>query len=252
MDDTMTTIERTAEAKKSYEDAFEILVRRAVPGEAARQVHWYHLRRMTPKFEPNEKDDWSLPGELSPEAAIAYFEKHEGFGGGLELRAGEDFSADFTLEQREAIRKQYGASQRISPGDLIQTFFVRHKRRTLAGFQVLRDETDFDGVIVHAHDERNALVIARIPRSALEDALRLGGERRPTIAQCADIVECNGRSSSASYRRNMPAETSGCWRDTGRHCPVSRSHSGTSRAREKLSTCRRSSTDGIRGLTSVS
>lgn len=192
MDDTVTTIERTAEAKKSYEDAFEILVRRAVPGEAARQVHWYHLRRMTPKFEPNEKDDWSLPGELSPEAAIAYFEKHEGFGGGLELCAGKDFSADFTLEQREAIRKQYGASQRISPGDLIQTFFVRHNRRTLAGFQVLRDETDFDGVIVHAHDERNALAIARIPRSALEDALRLGGERRPTIAQCADIVECNG------------------------------------------------------------
>ena len=97
VDDTDASIERTAEAKKSYEEAFEILIRRPVPGAAARQVHWYHLRRMTPKLDPGEKDDWSLPGELSPEAALAYFNKHKGFNGGLELCEDGDFSADFTL-----------------------------------------------------------------------------------------------------------------------------------------------------------
>jgi transcriptional regulator with XRE-family HTH domain len=191
IDDTKATIDRTAEAKKSYEEAFEILVRRAVPGEAARQVHWYHLRRMTPKFDPREKDDWSLPGELSPEAALAYFERHEGFNGGLEFCEDGDFSADFTLEQREAIRRQYGASQRITPGELVRTFFVRNKRGALNDFRVLREGTgDFDGVILHAFD-RNKLVIAMIRRSALEDTLDFGGEGRPTIAQCADVVKCN-------------------------------------------------------------
>ena len=123
IDDTKATVDRTAEAKKSYEEAFEILVRRAVPGEAARQVHWYHLRRMTPKFDPGEKDDWSLPGELSPEAALAYFERHEGFNAGLEFCEDGDFSADFTLEQREAIRRQYGASQRVTLGRTREDIF---------------------------------------------------------------------------------------------------------------------------------
>ena len=117
IDDTKATIDRTAEAKKSYEEAFEILVRRAVPGEAARQVHWYHLRRMTPKFDPGEKDDWSLPGELSPEAALAYFERHEGFNAGLEFCEDGDFSAISLLSKERPSADNTGhpnASLRVS------------------------------------------------------------------------------------------------------------------------------------------
>ena len=126
-DDTKATIDRFSEAKKSYEDAYELLTRQPPPGVPAREVHWYHLRRMTPQFDPTGKDDWSLPGELSPAAALAYFEKHEGFRGGLELCDDDDFSADFTLEQRLLVRRQYGASQRLSPGELVKTFFVRRR-----------------------------------------------------------------------------------------------------------------------------
>ena len=84
---------------------------------------------MTPEFDPGGKDEWSLPGELSPMAALAYFEKHEGFSDGLELCEDDDFSADFTLEQRVLIRRQYGASQRLTSGELVRTFFVRRRAK---------------------------------------------------------------------------------------------------------------------------
>jgi hypothetical protein len=133
VDDTRTTIARLSEAKKSYEEAYEILARQPPPGVTARAVHWYHLRRMTPEFNPGGKDDWSLPGELSPETALAYFEKHEGFSSGLALCADDDFSADFILEQKILLRRQYRASQRLSPGELVRTFFVRHRTSVSQG-----------------------------------------------------------------------------------------------------------------------
>ena len=103
------------------------------PNSAAKEVHWYHLRCLTPHFEAGTKDDWSLPGELSPQAALAYFEKHEGFGGGLELCRDGDLSADFMLEQRTLLRRQHGASQRLTAGDLVRTFFVRHRNHSPNG-----------------------------------------------------------------------------------------------------------------------
>ena len=127
VDDTEGSIAALSGAKKSYEEAYEILVRQPPPGTAAKEVHWYHLRRMTPQFEGGGKDDWSLPGELSPQTALSYFEKHEGFGGGLELCRDGDLSVDFILEQRTLTRRQHGASQRLSAGDLVRTFFVRHR-----------------------------------------------------------------------------------------------------------------------------
>ncbi len=61
----------------------------------------------------------------------------------------------------------------------------------LTAFQVLREGTgDFDGVIVHCFDGQK-LVIALILRSALEDSLNFDLEGRPTITQCADVVELN-------------------------------------------------------------
>jgi hypothetical protein len=128
VDDTEGSIAALLEAKKSYEEAYEILVRQPPPGASARGVHWYHLRRMTPQFEAGRKDDWSVPGELSPQASLVHFEKHEGFEGGLEICGDGDFSADFILEQRTLTRRQHGASQRLTPGDLVRTFFVRHRR----------------------------------------------------------------------------------------------------------------------------
>ncbi len=129
VDDTKASIDRFSEARKSYEEAFELLTRQPAPGKSSKEVHWYHLRRVTPEFDPKGKDDWSLPGELSPAAALAYFEKHEAFSGGLELCDEDDFSADFTLEQRMLIRRQHGASQRLCAGELVRTFFARRRTK---------------------------------------------------------------------------------------------------------------------------
>lgn len=131
IDDTDDTIARLSEAKASYEGALETLTsltRQPPIGGVSNQVHWYHLKRQTPKFSPPEKDDWSIPGELSPEAALAYFEKHEGFKEGLELCPDDDLSAEFLLEKRELFRTQHGHSQRLSPGRLVDSFSVRLRR----------------------------------------------------------------------------------------------------------------------------
>jgi hypothetical protein len=63
----------------------------------------------------------------------------------------------------------------------------------LADFQVLREEGDFDGVIVHCFDAQK-LVLALVTRSALEDYFglpRSDADRRPTITQCVMIVSDN-------------------------------------------------------------
>jgi transcriptional regulator with XRE-family HTH domain len=62
----------------------------------------------------------------------------------------------------------------------------------LADFMVVREETEFDGVIVHCFDNQK-LVLALVARPALEDYFRLPhvGERRPTIAECSSLVDIN-------------------------------------------------------------
>lgn len=111
---------------KEVEDALVIMTRRPPSNGslASRAVHWYTLLRMTPKHNPPEEDRWTLPGETSPEAALLYFEKDSGFGA-LELCEAGDHRAEFLLEQRVADRQDFGASQRIRPGDLVQNFYVR-------------------------------------------------------------------------------------------------------------------------------
>jgi hypothetical protein len=128
VDDTADNIAQLEAAKASLDDALAILTRQpSIDSGVSKQVHWYHLRRQTPKFEPPEKDDWSIPGELNCNAALAYFEKYEGFGEGLEICDDDDLSAEFILEKREVLRSQHGASQRLSPGEVVEVFCVRRR-----------------------------------------------------------------------------------------------------------------------------
>jgi len=63
----------------------------------------------------------------------------------------------------------------------------------LSDFQVLREEGELDGVIVHSFDDQK-LVLAFVPRRVLEDYFRfpsVAGDRRPTIAECSSFVDIN-------------------------------------------------------------
>lgn len=125
IDDTADEIQRLVEADKSYDQALEIITRQPRVGVPSTQVHWYTLRRMTPLFDPSQHDDWSIPGELSPDAALAYFQKQDGVSDRLRICCDGDLSADFVLEEREVLRSQFGVSQRLSAGKLIKTYHIR-------------------------------------------------------------------------------------------------------------------------------
>jgi hypothetical protein len=128
VDDTAASIAHLENAGAEYKAALEILLRQSQDDMPASEVHWYHLWRQTPLHSPPEKDDWSLPGEVSPEAALAYFEKHEGFGGGLLLCSdAADLSAEFILEKREVIRTPRGKSVGLRAGMVLETFSVRRR-----------------------------------------------------------------------------------------------------------------------------
>jgi hypothetical protein len=75
-------------------------------------------------FDPTQKDEWTIPEELGPEAALAYFAKYEGFTDGLEIRDDDGPLAEFVLEKREVLHRPVGASQRLSAGKLIDTYSV--------------------------------------------------------------------------------------------------------------------------------
>lgn len=125
-DTTAANIDRLVEAKRSLEQALAVLTRQPpADGSPSSQVHWYTLRRMTPRYKPGEKDAWTLPGETSPEAALAYFVKDARFRQSLQLCSGEDPTAEFVLEKRLVNRTQSGASQRLQPGELVETFFSK-------------------------------------------------------------------------------------------------------------------------------
>ena len=125
-DTSAADIARLSEAKRSLEQALAILTRQPPSdGGPSNQVHWYTLKRMTERFVPGQKDIWSLPGETSPEAALAYFVKDARFAHRLQLCSGDDLSAEFLLEKRNVIRTQSGASQRLRPGDLVEILFAK-------------------------------------------------------------------------------------------------------------------------------
>lgn len=132
IDSTAANIARLSDAKESLESALEILTRQPVVNSTGKQVHWYHLRRLTPKFNPPEKDDWSIPGELSYDAGLSYFEKHEGFDQGLEICGDDDLAAEFILEKRELLRTQSpsGASQWLRAGQTVDSVQVRPKKKS--------------------------------------------------------------------------------------------------------------------------
>jgi hypothetical protein len=106
----------------------EILTRQPA-SDGSNRVHWYTLKRSTPLFEPLQKDEWTMPGELSPEAALAYFAKHDGFSEGLNICEDDEPLTEFVLEKREVLRRQVGASQRLTAGNLIDTYLVRRSVR---------------------------------------------------------------------------------------------------------------------------
>jgi transcriptional regulator with XRE-family HTH domain len=126
-DTTEKDIERLKEAEASLESALAILTRQP-PGDGSpsSQVHWYNLRRLTYERKPGQKDEWSLPGETSPERALAYFEKDGRFSRPLAICNDADRTAEFLLEQRQVLRAPFGASHRLRAGDLIRTFTVHH------------------------------------------------------------------------------------------------------------------------------
>jgi hypothetical protein len=125
-DDTADSIARLVDAKASLDDALAILLRQPLSDSGVtNQVHWYQLRRMTPKYSPPEEDDWSVPGETSGEAALAYFEKYAGFGHRLALCEDGDPTAEFVLEQWQVVRMLSGAHVRLQRGEFVASFPVR-------------------------------------------------------------------------------------------------------------------------------
>jgi hypothetical protein len=78
-----------------------------------------------PVIRPITEDEWTIPGELTSEAALAYFAKNERFSGGLEICDDDGRLTGFTLDIREVLRRQVGASQRLSAGKLIESYAVR-------------------------------------------------------------------------------------------------------------------------------
>lgn len=126
VDQTPADIARLAASRKSLIEALEILTRQPADDGSGR-VHWYTLKRSTPLFDLSQKDEWTIPGELSPEAALAYFAKHEGFEEGLEIADDEGPLTEFILEKREVLRRHVGASQRLSAGNLVDTYLVRRR-----------------------------------------------------------------------------------------------------------------------------
>lgn len=112
---------------RSVDDGLETLMRLPPVNEAAREAHWYHLWRQPPKYTPPEKDDWSVAGELSLAGALDYFEKHEGFSGGLLLCDGVDLAAEFILEKRVLLRAPRGTSSGFRAGKSLQKFHVKRR-----------------------------------------------------------------------------------------------------------------------------
>jgi hypothetical protein len=125
-DTTAANIVRLSEAKRTLEQAFTILTRQPLSDNASsQQVHWYTLKRLNPTFDPDQKDVWTLPGETSPEAALAYFVKDARFPHRLQLCDGDDALAEFLLEKRNVLRTLSGASQRLRPGDQIEALYAK-------------------------------------------------------------------------------------------------------------------------------
>jgi transcriptional regulator with XRE-family HTH domain len=132
-DNTVDSIARVQDARNSLDQALTILTRRPPGGDRdlSTQVHWYDLKRLTPRYRPGEEDSWSLPGETSVEAALAYFEKAKKFPYRLVICDQDDPAVEFILEQRPVLRTQSGAFQHLRAGnEIVRTFLVKPVARS--------------------------------------------------------------------------------------------------------------------------
>jgi hypothetical protein len=97
-------------------------------------VYFYSLKRATPKFTSGEKDEWSIPGALSPDEALRHFEKDLGFS--LKRIDDDGLVGEFVLEQRERIVQPMGASTSIRPGVVLATSWIERGQSTTRTEQV--------------------------------------------------------------------------------------------------------------------
>jgi hypothetical protein len=86
------------------------------------EVHFYSLKRSTPKLSLGEQDEWSIPDASGPDEALRHFERDLGFG--LRRIDDDDLVGEFVLEQRERIVQPIGASMSIRPGKVLATTWV--------------------------------------------------------------------------------------------------------------------------------
>jgi len=84
------------------------------------EVNWYTLRRMTPLFDPPQKDDWPMV-EIDRHAALAHLSRDVGCS--LTFCADDDEPADFVLDRRVALPSSFGTGW--TAGNVIETFYVR-------------------------------------------------------------------------------------------------------------------------------
>jgi hypothetical protein len=124
IDTTDANIAQLMKHKNMFDEALKILTRQP-PGDGGGLVYWYHLIRMSPKNAPPEEDEWTVPGEPSPQSALETIRKIYGLDHGLELCEEGDIRAEYLLQQRHALRTQHGASYRIREGELVKEFYVR-------------------------------------------------------------------------------------------------------------------------------
>ena len=119
-------ISRLRAAKSSLEQALAVLTRQPPnDGQPSNRVHWYNLERIIPVHDPLQKNRWSVPGETSPEAALAHFAKPSEFGSRLEICDENDLDSEFILEKQQRLLTQFGASQSSQMGDRVGTFHVK-------------------------------------------------------------------------------------------------------------------------------
>lgn len=83
------------------------------------QAGWYDLKRAKPKFDPSQKDQWSMLAK-NCEEALSCLEREPDLRCRL-LRCEDDALPEFWLEQRELLHARAG----VQRGKFVDTFPVR-------------------------------------------------------------------------------------------------------------------------------
>ena len=108
-----TEIARVMVVKTLTEIALANLTKQPVPDtDEPPQAHWYSLRRAE-----GGDAEWTNPAELTPEAALARFERYDGVGDGLTLCEGSTMPMEFILEKRKLLPSN-------KPGRIVESYAV--------------------------------------------------------------------------------------------------------------------------------